>query len=131
VRTIHAILAIQQNLYRDLMASVLSREYDVCVVANADNEFAVACELRQLLDEGDFLVDDPVIVVTSIDDANEIPAPVSRLLGEFPEVTIVGICWATAHVRSFQLRIDVQEIPCSVQGLVEAIRECTRRQLPW
>jgi hypothetical protein len=131
VRTIHAILAIQQRLYRDLMASLLSREYDVRIVAHADDELAIAVALRGLLDEGEFPVDDPVIVVTSIDDANEIPASVSRLLVEFPEVTFVGICWATAHVRSFQLRIDVQEIPCSVKGLVEAIRECTRHPLPW
>ena len=131
MRTIHAILAIQQRLYRDLMASLLSREYDVCIVADADDELAVAVALRRLLDEGEFPVDDPVVVVTSIGDANEIPSAVSRLLGEFPEVTIVGICWATARVRSFQLRIDVQEIPCSVKGLVEAIRECTRHPLPW
>lgn len=131
MQTIHAILAIQPRLYRDLMASLLSREYDVRIVAQASDELAVAVALRSLLDEGDFPVDEPVVIVTSIDDANEIPMSVSRLLGEFPEVTIVGICWATAHVRSFQLRIDVQEIPCSVKGLVEAIRECTQRPLPW
>lgn len=131
MRTIHAILAIHQRLYRDLLSAMLTDEYDVRIVARADEELAIAAALRKLLDEGEFPVDDTVIVVTSIDDSNEIPAACSRLLGEFPEVTIVGICWATARVRSFQLRIDVQEIPCSMKGLVEAIRECTRHPLPW
>jgi hypothetical protein len=128
---IHAILAIEQRLYRDLLGAALAREYDVRIVAQADNELAVAAALRMLLDEGEFPVDDPVIVITSIGDAVDIPASCSRLLGEFPEVTVIGICWATASVRSFQLRIDAHEIPCSMQGLVDAIRECTNRPLPW
>ena len=131
MRTIHAILAIQQRLFRDLLASMLAREYDVSIVAHAESELAVCVALQKLLDEGDFPCDDPVIVITSIDEGDGIPASCSRLLTEFPEVTIVGICWATAHLRSFQLRIDVQEIPCSLKGLTEAIRECTKRPLPW
>jgi hypothetical protein len=131
VRTIHAILAIPQRLYRDLLGSMLSNQYDVRIVARASNELAVAIELRKLLDEGDFAVDDPVVLVTSIEDTDEIPVSCSRLLSEFPEVTIVGICWATARVRSFQVRIDVQEIPCSMQGLVDAIRECANRPSAW
>ncbi|MBC8116600.1 MAG: hypothetical protein H7062_19580 [Candidatus Saccharimonas sp.] len=137
MQTIHAILAIRQRLYRDLMHSMLTREPDVHIVpplddeGSADDECHIATRLFKLLEVDEFAVDDPVIVVISIEDTKEIPASVSRLLSEFPEVTIVGICWATAHVRSFQLRIDVQEIPCSVKGLVEAIRECTRHPLPW
>lgn len=131
VGIIHAILAIRQPFYRDVLSIVLSREYDVIIVTHADHEIAIAAALRKLLDDGHFPVDDPVIVVMSIDDPDEIPVSCSRLLSEFPEVTIVGICWATARVRSFQLRIDVQEINCSVKGLIDAIRECTRHPLPW
>ncbi len=136
--TIHAILALHQRFHHDLMHSLLSREDGVRIVrppkgqpANENDELSIGVRLHKLLDAKKFPVDDRVIVVTSIEDATEIPASISRLLAEFPEVTIVGICWATAHVRTFQLRIDVQEIPCSVKGLVEAIRECTRHPLPW
>ncbi|HEY4263560.1 MAG TPA: hypothetical protein VGM98_25580 [Schlesneria sp.] len=130
MRTIHAILAIRQRLYRDLLGAVLSRDYDVRVIAQTDFE-AVATSLRILLDDGEFPIDDPVIVIMSIDESGDIPASCSHLLCEFPEVTIIGICWANATVRSFQLRIDVQEIPCSMQSLVDAMRECNSRSLPW
>ena len=114
-----------------MLASTLSHEHDVEIVARVEDELQVVAALRSLLDDGEFAVDDPVIVVTSIEDSDPVPPSVSRLLGEFPEVTIVGICWATARVRSFQLQIEVREIPCSLTGLINAVRECAGRTLPW
>lgn len=131
MRTIHVILAIRQQLYCDLLDSMLSREDDVHIVTRVDDEFALVSALMELLDEGEFAVDDPVIIITSVSERTEVPASAARLLAEFPEITIVGICWATASIRSFQLRIDVQEIPCSNTGLISAIRACAGASSAW
>ncbi len=129
MQTIHAVLAIPR-LYRDAFTQNLHPDFDVSFVDEPLDEWAIACNLRTLLN-GDISVDDPVIVVTSIDEADDIPALCSRLLTEFPEITIMGICRNTSRIRSFQLRIQVEEIHCSLSDLNEAIRECTRNSLPW
>lgn len=123
VRTLHAILAIRQRLYRDLVGSTLCEEYDVRIYEESESEIAVAGALRRVLNQDLFSVDDPVIVVTSVDDTNEIPASFSRLLTEFPEVTIVGV--STLSIRSFQVRIRKRTFRCSQKGLLKAIRTCT------
>ena len=130
MRTIHAILALEHPLFSELLAVNLSHEPDMRIVARVVGEVKVAEELRDLLDNDEFDVDDPVIVVMSTDESEEISPTISRLLGEFPEIIIVGICWATARVRTFQLQIDVHEIPCELDGLIEAIRDCAGRTLP-
>ncbi|MEI8384202.1 MAG: hypothetical protein WCJ09_29100 [Planctomycetota bacterium] len=131
MQTIHAILALHQPLFGELLSANLSRERDIRIVSQVEHEFEIAASLHDLLDDREFAVDDPVIVVTSLEDVDNIPPSVSRLLVEFPEVTIIGICWATSSVRSFQLQIDVREVPCSLTGLIDAIRECANRGLSW
>jgi hypothetical protein len=127
VPTIHAILAIRQRLFRDLVGTLLSGEYGVRLYKHAETEqagteLAVAATLRRLLVQEDFSVDDPVIVITSTDDTHEIPTSFSRLLTEFPEVTIVGV--STVDIRSFQMRIKKRKFRCSRNGLLKALRNC-------
>src|SRR4051812_38422890 len=119
---IHAILAIQQRLLRESLGARLARYSDVRIEGYAKGELGIALALRKLLDEGDISVDDPVIVITSIDDTLDTPVSCSRLLCEFPEVTIFGVCTDSMRGCSLQLRIDVQEFECSLNGLAEAIR---------
>ncbi len=128
---VHVVLAIEQRLYRELLASHLARENDVRVVARVWDEFEVAAALEILLGEEPFSADDPVVVITSIDDVERVPAFCSRLLGEFPEVIVIGICWNCGQVRTFQASIDVQELPCTLDSLVAELRAMTRRPSPW
>jgi hypothetical protein len=127
VPTIHAILAIRQRLYRDLVGTLLSGEcgvrvYEMAETEQAETELAVAATLRQLLVQEEFSVDDPVIVVTSTEDTHEMPTSFSRLLTEFPEVTIVSV--STGSIRSFQMRIKKRKFRSSRNGLLKAIRNC-------
>ena len=103
---------------------MLSEAFDVQIYEEEETEMAVAMALRQLLGQDEFSVDDPVIVVTSIDDTVEGLSRYSRLLLEFPEVTIVDV--STASIRSFQIWTRERKFRCSQKGLLKAIKECFR-----
>jgi hypothetical protein len=120
----HIILSLRSQLLCDILYDRWCYDYDVHVVPNDNDEFAFASELLNLLNNGDFLIDDPVVVIMSIESIDKVPAAVSRLLFEFPELTILGFCGRTHRIRSFQLRVDIQEISSSLAGLIDAIRNC-------
>ena len=134
---IHAILAIQQRLFRENLSARLSHYGDVRIEAHAESEVDIAVALRKLL--GDRRQSEkrrkvpkgPVIVVVSIDDTLDTPEACTRLLSEFPHITIFGIRTDSMPGRSFQLRINMQEFECSLGGLADAIRERTRTIPPW
>jgi hypothetical protein len=135
VQTLHAILAIQHELLRELIESrlldsKLSFKYRLKIVARVDNEFAAILSLKELL-SGRFDVDDPLVVIMSIDDDETTPASVSRLLNEFPEAIVIGIGNIKGRTRSFQLKIDEREVTSSKNGLPAAIRDCIKRQFSW
>ena len=133
MQTIHAVVALPK-LYGEAIARSLSNVFDVHSVdepAETDQrEWVVACALRTLLNE-DISVDDMVVLVTTVEDVDGIPAFCSRLLTEFPELSILGISRNTSRIRLFQLQIQVRDVPCSLSELSEAIIECTRDSLPW
>lgn len=122
MRTIHAIIAIKQKLYRDLIGNMLSDAYDIRIYEESDDEIAVAVTLQRLLEQDDFSVDDPVIVITSSGDSSAACAPFTRLLTEFPEVTLIDV--SSEKIRSYQMRIKKRRFRCSRTGLLGTVREC-------
>lgn len=135
MQTLHAILAIQHELLRELIEarlqeSKLALKYRLKIVARAQSEFEALVSLKKLL-SGRFEVDDAVVVVMSVDDDEPTPASVSRLLHEFPESIVIGIGRVKGRTRSFQLTIDEHEVSSSKNGLPAAIRNCIKRQFLW
>ncbi len=56
-----------------------------------EKEWIIANAVRSLLEQ-DLTVDDLIVLVTDITESDGIPAFCERLLIEFPELTIMGIC---------------------------------------
>lgn len=137
MRTIHVILGIQRlrlhfGTDQDFLRPLQLEADDKVEITTCDqDEFAVARALRNLLDGEITSVDDPVIVITSHADNNQIPEVCSRLLMEFPETSIIWITAGIGRIRTFQLRIKEDDFPCSLKGLVEGIHECVQYPPPW
>lgn len=123
MRTIYILLAGHTRLHRDLLTSLLRRERSLEIVAAVDGEVSLATVLAVFLN-GPCDIEAPVIAILSIADTERTPPEVSRLLIEFPELTIIGICWLTGDVRSFQLKIEIAQASSSLTGLMDAIRDC-------
>ncbi len=133
MQTIHTVLAVPPP-YCEQLADSLAVHFDVqrvdLPVEVEEKEWIIADAVKARL-ETDITVDDLIVLVIEIEECDGIPAFCERLLIEFPELTIMGICRNRSAIRSFQLQIHVEEMGSSLSELSETIQACAHRAMPW
>lgn len=124
MRQIHVLLGIESRFYRELLWRALSTAHWLHLETVAANDLVVATRLMAILDEPCPSPPDVVVYITSISETatDAVPGRYSRLLQEFPELVIVGICWSTSEIRLYRLTVEVQDVASSLEGLLDQLR---------
>lgn len=124
MKQIHVLLGIESRFYRELLWRALSAVHWLHLEKVAANQMIVASRLMEILDEPCPSPPDVVVYITSISATatDAVPGSYSRLLQEFPELVIVGICWSTSDIRLYRMTVDVQKVASSLEGLFDQLR---------
>jgi hypothetical protein len=103
VETLLILLAVRPTLFRDSLRAVLTHRRDLLVID------AEPCDAEILEAARQHRAD---VVVANLEPTPEIPPLVSRLLAEFPGMTVVGIDLEGGCARIYRDDREVQTASC-------------------
>lgn len=124
MRTVQIVLVVPQPLHRELLSRALSNEPGIHVVVEATDELEAAISLRRLFADESYAIDDTLVAIASCDDDRDgvVPPVCARLVGEFPDLVVIGIFWRSAQVNAYRQKIHVRELPSSLAGVIGQLR---------
>jgi DNA-binding NarL/FixJ family response regulator len=103
VETLLILLAVRPTLFRDSLRAVLTHRRDLQVIDAEPCDAEILAAARQHRAD---------VVVASLEPTPEIPPLVSRLLAEFPGMTVVGIDLEGGCARIYRDDREVQTASC-------------------
>jgi hypothetical protein len=115
VNPLRVLLAVEPRLLRDSLHSLLARHPRLTVIEQESHTVDILFGVRQ------YRID---VVVATFEPSSDLPPLVTHLLGEFPDILVVGIELQVQRAWTCRNRNEIcTDLDFTVSGIIQAILE--------
>jgi DNA-binding transcriptional LysR family regulator len=120
VDPLRVLLAVEPRLLRDALHSLLAQHPGLTVMDEESHTADVLFVVRQHKAD---------VVVATFEPSSDLPPLVTQLVGEFPEILVVGIELQAHRIWTCRSRTEIRTASdFTVSGLIEAIVQGTSKR---
>lgn len=117
VSVVRILLHSGSRLVREVLRREIQRDDRCHVVGEADDDWGVACRLRDILSAPEADPDSALVVLTTSDDVERLPASYERWLTEYPEIYVLNLSSGGLNARLWRVGIESSAVEAPLNRL--------------